>query len=120
MSKKTNSKAQENLIITIKNKGKLEIFKSDLKDKLNLNMAKEACSKLGEGWRLPEEEEFQAIYEILFLKNKGDFKEDIYWSNTETYNNDPYFFDLAELISDWRGVSKYDKFYVRPVKSINY
>jgi hypothetical protein len=112
----TKQNTQENLIITIPNKGKLEILKSDLNEKLNLKMAKEACNKLGDGWRLPDEDEFQAIYEILFSQNKGNFKEDVYWSGTETYNNNPYFFDLAELISDWRGISEFDKFYVRPVR----
>jgi uncharacterized protein (TIGR02145 family) len=116
----SNPNAGENLIITVKNKGELEIFKSDLEEKLNLKDAKEACRKIGEGWRLPDEDEFQAIYEILFSQIKGNFKEDVYWSSTETYNNDPYFFDLEELISDWQGISATDKFYVRPVKPLNY
>ena len=61
--------------------GNLEIAQYDFPDKMNLNDAKKACADLGEGWKLPSQDELNYLYE-----NKvaiGGFASVYYWSSTE-------------------------------------
>ena len=54
----------------------LELGKMDWED------AKEACAKLGEGWRLPTRVELVILYEIKDSINNL-YKDATYWSSTE-------------------------------------
>ncbi len=68
--------------------GKLDIMKTDL-GFFDSKQAEIACEKLGDGWRLPNEEELNLIYE----KNEelGEFKTNYYLgmeSGTDAYNED--------------------------------
>ena len=57
----------------------LEVMKEDL-GKMKWDEAKKACENLGDGWRLPTEDELNVLYE-----NKveiGGFASDTYWSST--------------------------------------
>ena len=65
--------------------GNLEIAQYDFPDKMNLNDAKKACADLGEGWKLPSQDELNYLYE-----NKvaiGGFANNRYWSSTEYASN---------------------------------
>jgi hypothetical protein len=58
----------------------LEIAQYDFPEKLNWNDANVVCNALGDGWRLPTEDELNFIN-----KNKrkiGNFSNSHYWSNT--------------------------------------
>ncbi len=58
----------------------LEIAQYDFPEKLNWDDANKECNALGDGWRLPTEDELNFIY-----KNKdkiGSFSNSHFWSNT--------------------------------------
>ena len=61
--------------------GKVEFAQFDYPDQLDWNEAKAACAKLGNGWRLPDKDELNHLYN---KKNKIDcFNSYSYWSSTE-------------------------------------
>ena len=65
----------------------LEVAQNDF-NKMNWQDAKQACSKLGEGWRLPTKEEASILFQ-----NKdriGGFANIFYWSSTEFNINDSW------------------------------
>ena len=45
------------------------------------NEAKEACAKVGDGWRLPTKDELNILYENM--DKIGGFTDEEYWSSTE-------------------------------------
>ena len=62
----------------------LQVAQYDFPEDMSWDDAKAACTKLGEGWRLPTKDELNLLYQN---KNKiGGFASDYYWSSTE-YNN---------------------------------
>jgi formylglycine-generating enzyme required for sulfatase activity len=108
------------LEIIIPSSGKrILIFSKDLDTKLGWFEAKEACGKLGYGWRLPTKEELEIIYKNLHKKARGDFKLSFYWSGTEVdkyisawgYNFIFGYADEKKMLFKAR---------VRPVKTIKY
>lgn len=60
----------------------LEVANKDIPGLLNFEEAQSACDSMGEGWRLPEREELQAMRLQLYLKTQGDFQNKWYWSAT--------------------------------------
>jgi hypothetical protein len=70
----------------------LEVYPLDYKNFFDWNEANVECEKLGDRWRLPTVNEMDLIYEQLFLKGLGDFKEKEYWcSNYDDKEDDLYF-----------------------------
>jgi hypothetical protein len=64
--------------IKIKN---LEFAEKDFPDSMNWNDAKKACTELGNGWRLPNVNELNTLFQNI---NKiSGFVEKDYWSSTE-------------------------------------
>jgi hypothetical protein len=63
----------------------LEVAEFDFPMEMTLKKAKESCSKLGQGWRLPTGEELKFILEDNKTKlSELHFKKDkYYWSGTE-------------------------------------
>lgn len=60
----------------------LEVANKDIPGLLNFEDAQSACDSMGEGWRLPEREELQAMRLQLYRKTQGDFQNKWYWSAT--------------------------------------
>lgn len=60
----------------------LEVANKDLPGLLNFEETQSACDSMGEGWRLPEREELQAMRMQLHRKKQGDFQNKWYWSAT--------------------------------------
>ena len=61
--------------------GQLEIAQYEFPDKVNWNDAKLLCSKLGDGWRLPNIEELNKMYQ--YSDRIGGFIKGIYyWSSS--------------------------------------
>ena len=91
----TSNRHYKNIIgIPIKSKiGNLEVTQYDFPEQMNWLDAKEACDKLGKGWRLPNREQIEILY--LNKDKIGGFKyiikelkEGCYWSSEEYVNND--------------------------------
>lgn len=73
----------------------LEIAQFDFTQPMNYEEATEACSKLGDGWRLPTKEEMEEIYEN---KSKlGGFISPVYVSeNSEFFmDNNVYYWSSS-------------------------
>ena len=71
-----------------------EVYSKDLEGRFTWSEAKEACAKLGAGWRLPTKEELNEIY-----KNRdvvGVFSKSYYWSSTEYADDYAWFQDFDD------------------------
>jgi|688.fasta_scaffold208370_3 hypothetical protein len=58
--------------------GRLEISEHDFPNKMTWSDAKIACASLGEGWRLPNTQELNVLYQNKSVV--GEFRDDFYWS----------------------------------------
>lgn len=76
----------------------LEVMTTDLGN-MSYYEAKQACEKLGDGWRLPTIEE---IKEISYYTDRiGGFKNYKYWSSTElSYGYAWYFNPLSNVVAN--------------------
>ncbi len=96
-----------------------EIAENDLDEKYEWLDAKNACSILGERWRVPTSDELKEIFR-LHQKGIGNFKMDIYWSSTGINN----YCAFCLSFSSGRGSENFNaknpmpKCCVRPVRNI--
>ena len=67
----------------IKVDGKTILVAPEDQGEMNWGEATEACKKIGPGWRLPTKEELIAMYNQLHKQDKGNFKDDWYWSSSQ-------------------------------------
>lgn len=61
----------------------LEFMQDDLPDTMTWDDAKAYADELGDGWRMPSNEEF-AIILNFFRLNVGGFKPERYWANSSS------------------------------------
>lgn len=61
----------------------LELMQDDLPDTMSWDDAKAYADELGDGWRMPTNEEFSTILK-LFRLNVGGFKPEGYWANSSS------------------------------------
>lgn len=61
--------------------GNLEVAHNDFPGSWSLTVATRACAKLGEGWRLPTQEEMDQIFSNR--RTIGGFANEAYWYNNE-------------------------------------
>ena len=64
--------------------GNLEISEKDFPKEMNWDDAIKACQSLGNGWRLPNKDELNLLYQNKY--KIGGFANDEYWSSTENNN----------------------------------
>ena len=103
----------ENIIGTTIKIGNLEVAQYDFPKEVNWNDANEACTALGEGWRLPDNKELNILYQN---KNKiGGFVNYYYWSLTEEDSNIAYYQNFNDSLQ--YVYSKVYKLHVRAVRS---
>jgi hypothetical protein len=62
---------------------RLRVASKDFDKPMMYDKAKQACTDLGQGWRLPSIDELRVIYIELHKKGKGDFRPLGYWSISE-------------------------------------
>jgi hypothetical protein len=100
--------------VKIRRNDSLEVMKTDL-GQMNWWDAKEACEKLGDGWRLP------TLHELIFMCDKrdeiGGFKEDGYWGCSDIDDVEAWYFGLFSDGPD-NGYTKDDVNYVRAVRTL--
>ena len=107
----------EDIIGTTIKVDNLEVAQYDFPNKMNWDDAKKAATELGKGWRLPDKDELELLYEN---KNKiGWFSDGKYWSLTEDYfNRKPLLAWYHDFGRGFQGnESKEGMHYVRFVKS---
>jgi hypothetical protein len=94
---------------------KLQVALNDFEEKMNWEQAKNACKDLGIGWRLPTIKELEVMYEELYKKGKGNFKDATYWSSKEYDYLNAWFFYFSN-----GNAGNFDKsctYYVRAVRA---
>ena len=90
--------------------GNLLVAENDFPDDMNWDDAKAACTKLGNGWRLPNIKELKIIYNNQEKIGESSFKSSYYWSSIDTRYL--FFGD-----GDWNTSYNQD-LYVRAVKTL--
>ena len=93
-----------------------EVYSKDLEGRFAWTEAKEACAKLGTGWRLPTKEELNEMYKKR--DDIGGFASDHYWSSTEDGNYYAWiqsFYYGLQLYGNYE--ANYD-YYVRAVRDL--
>jgi len=95
---------------------KIQVAQNDFLNPMTWKQAKNACAELGNGWRLPTEDELLVMYSMLHKKGKGNFKGETYWSNYESspgYRSTKRFEDSNAL-----NKKETEVYYVRAVRTL--
>lgn len=92
----------------------IQVSEFDLDLKIDWNQAKIKCHELGDGWRLPHENELEMMYKDLFLKGLGNFSESFYWSSSEGEMHDAWGLDFKT--GSFINYVKHSSEWVRPVR----
>ncbi|MBM3936786.1 MAG: DUF1566 domain-containing protein [Sphingomonadales bacterium] len=94
MAQKPKPKGQVPQKLTFEFKGQtIEVAKKDFTNEMTWHDAMTACKNLGNGWRLPSDDELRAMYKQLHKKGKGGFRTDVwYWSSSEYDANSAWTF----------------------------
>lgn len=94
----------------------LEVAEFDFPEKMSwIDANYGACRKLGDGWRIPNKEELNILYQ-----NKDDiggFDGESYWSSSVLFKNSVYFQNFIDGNQDYN--DKSEEHTVRAVRSIN-
>ncbi len=91
----------------------LEVAQYDFPEEMTWEDALDACNKLGEGWRVPNRDELNTLYQNM--DKIGGCAKDSYWSSTEDVYSSAwvqFFDDGTQLITN-----KYGTAYVRAVRA---
>ena len=93
--------------------GNLEVAQYDFPEVMDWDDAKKACEALGQGWRLPDQDEL----ELLFQKKDkiGGFAGNFYWSSYEFGRNGAWYQSFG--LGSQRNDDKVEKHYVRAVRA---
>ena len=93
--------------------GDIEVAQHDFPNEMTWDEAKKECESLGSGWRLPNEDELNTLYQN---KDKiGGFANNLYWSSTGVVSYYAWFQnfnDGSQYDSD-----KNDTYYVRAIRA---
>ena len=112
-SLKSESVKSESVISQTKEIGSLEIAQSDFPNEMDWQSAKNACSNLGKGWRLPNNDELNLLFQNK--DNIGGFISSSYWSSVQ--NDDEYAWGWYFGDGKMEEYKKDVKLYVRAVKT---
>ena len=93
--------------------GNIEVAQYDFPEVMDWDDAKKACEALGQGWRLPDQDEL----ELLFQKKDkiGGFAGNFYWSSYEFGRNGAWYQSFG--LGSQRNDDKVEKHYVRAVRA---
>ena len=98
----------------------IQVAESDFPDKMTWDQAMSACAGLGNGWRLPNQEELEAMYLQLHKQGKGNFKEVFYWSSLQGNSGSAwvvYFFN-GDVYDGYSFGKFHDRAQVRAVRAL--
>ena len=96
--------------------GKILVAQYFFKKMMNWNDAKKACASLGKGWRLPNQEELNILYQN---RNEiGGFINDDYWCSKEHFDVkyvEAWFQNFGNGAQDYHSINHLS--YVRAVRT---
>ncbi len=95
----------------------IQVAKEDFHKSMSWDDAMAACQNLGNGWRLPNEDELGAMHEQLHTKGKGNFLNDgFYWGSSQGNPFHAWYlnFDLPLVY----GINSADAAQVRAVRDL--
>jgi hypothetical protein len=99
--------------------GNLQVAQYDISEQMDWYTAKDLCSKLGQGWRLPTRDELTSLCQ----SEKEIGLTDIYWTSTEENNDEAWTVQRRLLVGEANLYNKYSKRYsnsVRVVRDLSY
>ncbi len=91
----------------------LEVAQYDFPEEMTWEDALDACNKLGEGWRVPNRDELNTLYQNM--DKIGGFADDYYWSSTEYDLTSAWNRDFEYGYQDLDG--KDATYYVRAIRA---
>jgi tyrosyl-tRNA synthetase len=91
-----------------------EVYPNNIVGEYTWDEAVDACKKLGDGWRLPTQEELHLMWRNN--ENIGNFVADYYWSSSESNTENALIQDLSD--GDLVDCCKWEHLPVRPVRDI--
>ena len=95
--------------------GGIEVAQHDFPKKMTWDKAKKECESLGSGWRLPNKDELNTLYQN---KDKiGGFANNLYWSSTEAENVSYFAWFQYFAKGDQYEAIKDDANYVRAIRA---
>lgn len=121
-----NNTDYENIIGEKIKIGNVDFAQYDFPSAMDWKSAQKACNDLGKGWRLPNEEELNILYEN---KSKmGTYKYDFYWSSTDVPTAkvpegviQPIYHVVRNFLDGAKTEKNFDiNFYARAVYDPNY
>ena len=93
--------------------GNIEVAQYDFPEVMNWDDAKKACEALGQGWKLPSQDELNSLY--LSKDKIGGFKHN-YWSSTENdFNGLAWYQNFSNGFQF--STNKYATYYVRAIRA---
>jgi hypothetical protein len=83
--------------------GNLEVAQFDFNEKMSYVDALGACERLGDGWKLPNIDELNILYQNM--EQVGNFEGERYWSSQRLYRNSVYFKNFLDGSQDYDNTS---------------
>jgi len=98
---------------------KLQVAENDFEKKMSWFSAQEACTELGNEWRLPTQAEIQLMFKELHKIGKGNFNGSDYWTSEENDKFLAYYFSFTKFIDGGFGFKgKVGEGFVRAVRNL--
>lgn len=111
----------EKLIIKIpKKKIIIEVAESDYSEEITWHEISKIISEKGKGWRLPDVNELEIIFQTVQKLNTHNFKFECYWSSSEFYSNFQYFqttYVISFIAYYYNFPKKYSNYIVKSKKN---
>lgn len=93
------------------------VAKADFPKDMSWEEANKACENLGNGWRLPDKDEWSSIYVQLAKQGKGNFNiSRTYWSSSEDDADYAWCFIFGNGLAN--GNDYYSKSYAKQVRAV--
>jgi len=97
---------------------RFQVADADFPEELKWDDAMDACSSLGDGWRLPTKEELRGMYAFLYNKGKGNFQKNWYWSSSSHSGSSGAYGVTFDGGIVWSGIKGSDDGQVRAVRAL--
>ena len=79
----------------------IEVAENDFPDEMTYDQAKRACAGLGNGWRLPTQNELLAMREQLWKKGKANLTKETYWNSNHDKSGNPWAVQMSDGGVKW-------------------